>query len=152
MKETGWSYTNSSYNCFFEWHRGKRAGSHQRFSTQADEASGSQKGLVQDLAGPNLRGAFYTTVVFKPVTGEFPSQRANNADFHVSLVWVHISCQSTSRMTGDLRLHDVHVTSSRCHFCIALPISSWCAPTHRPVYMLFLISRDDKVYTTCVAS
>ena len=26
-----------------------------------------------------------------PVTGEFPSQRASNADFHVSLVWVHIS-------------------------------------------------------------
>ena len=26
-----------------------------------------------------------------PVTGEFPSQRASNVDFHVSLVWVHIS-------------------------------------------------------------
>ena len=34
-------------------------------STQADEASGSQKVLVLDLAGPNLKGAFYTTVVVK---------------------------------------------------------------------------------------
>ena len=25
------------------------------------------------------------------VTGEFPSQKASNADFRVSLVWVHIS-------------------------------------------------------------
>ena len=52
-----------------------------------------------------------TFVGNSPVTGEFPSQRASNADFHVSLVWVHISCQSNSPMTADLRLHDVHVTS-----------------------------------------
>ena len=27
-----------------------------------------------------------------PVTGELPSQSASNADFDVSLMWVHISC------------------------------------------------------------
>ena len=30
----------------------------------------------------------------------------------VSLVWVRISCKTNGRMTGNLRLHDVHVTSS----------------------------------------
>ena len=27
-----------------------------------------------------------------PVTGEFPSKRASNTDFNVSLIWVRISC------------------------------------------------------------
>ena len=40
------------------------------------------------------------------VTGEFPSQRASNADLYVSLMWVRISCQTNNRMTGDLRLDD----------------------------------------------
>ena len=31
-----------------------------------------------------------TFVGNSPVTGEFPSQKASNAEFHVSLVWVHI--------------------------------------------------------------
>ena len=46
------------------------------------------------------------------VTGDFQSQRASNADFDVSLMWVHISCYENSRMAGDLRLHYVNVTSS----------------------------------------
>ena len=45
-----------------------------------------------------------------PVIGEFPSQGDSNADFDVSLMWVHISSQTNSRMTGDLRLHDVRIT------------------------------------------
>ena len=32
-----------------------------------------------------------TFVGKSPVTGEFPPQKASYADFHVSLVWVHIS-------------------------------------------------------------
>ena len=47
-----------------------------------------------------------------PVTGEFPSQRASNEDFDVALVQVRMSYQTYTRMTGDLRLHDVHMTSS----------------------------------------
>ena len=51
-------------------------------------------------------------VVNSPVFGEFPSQRASNSDFDVSLVWVWIKCSTSSRMAGDLRLRDVHLTSS----------------------------------------
>ena len=47
-----------------------------------------------------------------PVTGEFPTQNASNVDTDVSLMWVRFSCKRSSLMTGDLRLHDVHVTSS----------------------------------------
>ena len=32
-----------------------------------------------------------------PVTGEFPSQKASNADFRVSLVWVHIRVSTVIR-------------------------------------------------------
>ena len=45
-----------------------------------------------------------------PVTGEFPSQRASNADFDGSFnVGTHKLLNT--RMTSDLRLHDVHVSS-----------------------------------------
>ena len=50
-----------------------------------------------------------------PVTGEFPSQKASNADLCVSLMLVCITILTNSRMTGDLRLHDVHVISSITH-------------------------------------
>ena len=46
-----------------------------------------------------------------PVSGEFPSQMASDTDFDVSLMWICLSCQTNSRMTGDFRLHGVHVTS-----------------------------------------
>ena len=45
------------------------------------------------------------------VNGEFLSQRASNADVDVSLMWVRISSQIKSLMTGDLRIHNVHITS-----------------------------------------
>ena len=43
-----------------------------------------------------------------PVTGEFPSRRASNAAFDVYLMLVQITCKTSIRMTGDLRLNDVH--------------------------------------------
>ena len=46
------------------------------------------------------------------VIGKFPSQRASYEDFDVSLLWVCKSCYLSCRMTGDLRVHCVHVTSS----------------------------------------
>ena len=53
------------------------------------------------------------------VTGLFPSQKASDADFDVSFMWVCISCLTKSPMTGDLRLHDVIVICGRfgCLFC-----------------------------------
>ena len=58
-----------------------------------------------------------TWKIFPYVTGEFPAQRASNADSQrasnaeVSFMLVHISCKTNSQMTRDLRLHDVHVSS-----------------------------------------
>ena len=49
-----------------------------------------------------------------PVSSEFHSQRVCNADFDISLMWIPISCYTNNRMSGDLRLHDIHVTSSLC--------------------------------------
>ena len=49
------------------------------------------------------------------VTGELSSQRTSNADFDISLMSVWLSCWTNSLMTGDLRLHGVHVTSSYCY-------------------------------------
>ena len=46
-----------------------------------------------------------------PATGEFPSQRANNAGFDVSVTSVRISRYINIWMAGDLRIHAVHVTS-----------------------------------------
>ena len=45
--------------------------------------------------------------VNSPLSGEFLSQRTSNADFGVSLMWVRIGYSTNSRMTGDVRLHDV---------------------------------------------
>ena len=44
------------------------------------------------------------------VSGEFPPQRASKADFD-AFMWVRLSV-TNSLMTGDLRLHDVYLTSS----------------------------------------
>ena len=69
-------------------------------------------------------GSFFR--ITGPFCGEFtshrwiPLTRASNADFDVSLMWVCISCWTNGRMTCDLRLHDVHVTSS----CITEPTNS----------------------------
>ena len=38
--------------------------------------------------------------------------RRKSVHFDVSLIWVRICCQTNSWMTSDLRLQDVHVTSS----------------------------------------
>ena len=47
------------------------------------------------------------------VTDEFHSQKTSNADCcGCFLLWIRISCSTKSRMTGDLRRHYVHVTSS----------------------------------------
>ena len=69
-------------------------------------------------------GSFFR--ITGPFCGEFtshrwiPLTRASNADFDVSLMWVCISCWTNGQMTCDLRLHDVHVTSS----CITEPTNS----------------------------
>ena len=47
-----------------------------------------------------------------PVTSKFPTQRAIHAYSDIFWVWVHISLKTKNQMTGDLRLHDVHMTSS----------------------------------------
>ena len=44
-----------------------------------------------------------------PITGEFPSHRASNADLRIFDVGPHKLLNS--RMTDDLRLDDVHVAS-----------------------------------------
>ena len=36
--------------------------------------------------------AFPALLALSPVTGEFPSQRASNAEFDVALMWVRMSC------------------------------------------------------------
>ena len=73
-----------------------------------------------------------------PVTGEFPSQRASNADFDVSLKWVRISCKTNSRMTGDLRLHYRHVTSPKWLLVApckvnACPLTGYIKPLSKPM-------------------
>ena len=67
------------------------------------------------------------------VLGIVPSQRANNADVDVSLMWVYISCWTNSRMTSVLRLNDVHVTSSWWHGNVTGRITGylWGARFHR---------------------
>ena len=48
-----------------------------------------------------------------PVTGELPIQRVNTGDFDVSFLFRFLlKLLSNNLMTGELRLHDVHVTSS----------------------------------------
>ena len=44
------------------------------------------------------------------------SERTSNVDFENSLTWVRTICETKSRMTGDLRLYDVHVTLSKGNF------------------------------------
>ena len=56
------------------------------------------------------RDIHFTLQFIHQVTGEFHSYRASNAD--ISLMWDRINCKTNSQMTGDMRLHDVHVTSS----------------------------------------
>ena len=41
-----------------------------------------------------------------------PLTKNKNADLDVSLMWACIKCKTNYRMTGDLRQHDVQVTSS----------------------------------------
>ena len=55
----------------------------------------------------------------------FPSQRASNADFDVSLMWVRISCSTDSRMAGDLRLHDVRVTWLWWMSTLYIHVNTW---------------------------
>ena len=81
-------------------------------------------------------GSFFR--ITGPFCGEFtshrwiPLTRASNADFDVSLMWVCKSCWTNGRMTCDLRLHDVHVTSS----CITEPTNS---PVVRHCHLLLHI-------------
>ena len=63
---------------------------------------------------------FRVTDPLSPVTGEFPLKRAGNADFDVSLMWVHTSSKRNSRMVCDLRPHDVHAKPSLC------VVKWWC--------------------------
>ena len=51
-------------------------------------------------------------VLYTPITGEFPSQRASNAEFGVfSFVFPSTVCWIKSRVTNDLQHRDVHVKS-----------------------------------------
>ena len=63
-------------------------------------------GVLSDAGGENDG----SSAIFE--RSLFPSQRASDAEFDVSSMWVSISCQRNIRMTGDLRLHEVHVTLS----------------------------------------
>ena len=53
---------------------------------------GIQKFMMTSSNGSFLPALLVLCAGNSPVTGEFPSQRASNADFDFSLMWVHINC------------------------------------------------------------
>ena len=52
---------------------------------------GEKGGMATFTADNFALAAAAPFVGTSPVTGEFSSQRASDADFHVSLMWVHIT-------------------------------------------------------------
>ena len=84
------------------------------------------------------------------VTGDFPTQRASNADFHVYLVWVHISWWSNSWPV----ISDYMMFMWRHSDAIFISFLPFHHDVHLHIgwFTCFLIFKDDKVYTTCVAS
>ena len=105
-----------------------------------------------------------------PVTEGFPSQRANHAGFYLFAFWslTRTSCWNNSRVAGDLRRLDVHVTSlllvnltwnldsgdmglangTPCQRLTFLPVWSWnVCPSSSP-YCVFMM----RVFRACAAT